>query len=239
MRGAGSIRRAAWRPGFPGGFTLIEMLAVLVIVGLLLGLSSVALVRVAGTEAVRQSATALEATLSLARQHAIAHREETFVVFIPPNLNFTQLSRLKPLAGRCYAVYARNPESGEGRLISEWTRLPTGAILDATSGRPNTPFLGQAATTVPGIRLRRDGVVMGDSNPYTTRDLPGLGFRTTGRPFLLDGYRIYLTEGIHEIDRDTDQLRVEIQTGARVEAVVRVAPLTGIAYTESYEAVGP
>ncbi len=101
------------------GFTLIEMLAVLIIVGLLLGISSVALLRLGTTEGVRQGATALESTLGLARQHAIVQGERVYVLFMPPDQDFTNLGRLKTFAGRGYAAYAVNPRTpNEGRFLT-------------------------------------------------------------------------------------------------------------------------
>ena len=64
------------------GFTLVEMLAVLAIIGLLIGISVPVFNIVGASRGVRADVMRLNGVLRLARQHAIMNRTYTYVVFV-------------------------------------------------------------------------------------------------------------------------------------------------------------
>ncbi len=206
------------------GFTLIEMLAVLIIAALLLGISTAALQGVTGRGGTRRSVAGLEATLSLARQHAIGQAETTYVLFVPPDAPasfFANLEGLRPLVGRGYAVYAIDTESGHGRFLTDWVRLPEGIVLRGGAG---TVFGAGGGSVAAGVRIRQSPPLVG----YETRDFPAVRFRGTGAPHRAEGYRVFVTEGFVEVDEE-GIVSYSLKPGdARFEAEIRVSPHTGL-----------
>lgn len=107
------------------GFTLLELMVVIGVMSVMLVIAVPAFLSMGEGSSLRASGAELRATLALARQWAIAHREDTFVVF-PDDLVTSYPdaeSRKKGL--RAYAVYTRS----EG-YVSEWHYLANGVMFD-------------------------------------------------------------------------------------------------------------
>jgi len=109
------------------GFTLIELLAVVAIIGLAFGIAVAALPGMTRGSAMRGSTAELRATISLARQWAVGHREVTYVVFADGQIDYSG-SAEKTLAGeRAYRGYAVVGE--HSGFVSDWKFLKPGVYF--------------------------------------------------------------------------------------------------------------
>src|ERR1700689_5015034 len=117
------------------GFTLIEMLVVIVIVGILVSFALPAATTLMKSGGLNGAAREVANTLGLARQYAITHRTTTCVVF--PFSVTTMGNPGSDVAPQyqSYAVY----DLGSASYISKWEHLPPGAVfmnVNATVGNP-------------------------------------------------------------------------------------------------------
>ena len=145
IRGAGPSK---------AGFTLIELLVVLVIIGVLFAIA-MPVFENAGRKDTNRAAQQIMNTLRLARQHAIAKRQWTFVVF--PNRDGTYVAGTRGIKTldkclRSYAViavtnmdemdaykmYSSDESAGptvddmDLEFVSDWKFLPEGVYFDDT-----------------------------------------------------------------------------------------------------------
>lgn len=111
------------RKNHPTAFTLVELLAVLAIMGLIFSIGIPAFFRLSKSAGLGSGAQQLKSTLSLARQYAITKRERTFVVFpysatALPTINYT-----------AYSVLASNRTTGALYQAHKWQALPNGVVI--------------------------------------------------------------------------------------------------------------
>ena len=183
------------------GFTLIEMLIVLVIIVLL---AALALPHIRGhTESVAINAATgqLAADLAYARQKAISQRSTAAVVFLPTEVTtipdtsplFTAndekaaVRRLQAGAYTTYAIYGfrragEQPGQGTPGYLTEWKSLPEKTFLGTNQfdfGRVSTiklPFPFSRSTyllEMPYIAFDAEGRCLGNLNPQTGVGTPG------------------------------------------------------------------
>lgn len=125
MRSESSIRR--------GGFTLVELLVVIGIMGVLLVVATPMFNGMTRSAGMKGATMQLRTTLSLARQWAITHRQLTCVVFpVNPAYELDKGTGVYSRVKRAYNVYAVNGVSNgvyEGEFIRDWTYLPEGVFF--------------------------------------------------------------------------------------------------------------
>jgi prepilin-type N-terminal cleavage/methylation domain-containing protein len=177
-------------------FTLTELLVVVAIMGVLMVMTIPAFTGIMKGSKMRSAVAQVRTTLSLARQWAITHREDTYVVFATNSPAY-----FGPMALRAFGVCTRSA------YVKEWTYLPEGVFFDrdlmetkcvnVLSGNADTRFtvcfptagVDQAVSCVafrPDGRLKQNGgtrVLVGlsegtvDSNSYaSTSHTNGLRF---------------------------------------------------------------
>lgn len=108
------------------GFTLIEMLVVIVIIGILIGLSVPAVTTLMKSGGVSAASRHVSSTLSLARQYAITHRVYARVVF-----PYTTPVSQQDMRYRTYAVVTNrdNTVAAGWGYVTKWEYLPPGAVF--------------------------------------------------------------------------------------------------------------
>jgi len=208
------------------GFTLIELMAVMVILGLMMGLTTLGVQNLNTHMAVRHGAGGVQSAILAARQHAITTSTRTYVLFLRHNSDFTGIGELQHLAGRAYAVYASDPETGRSYFLTEWRSLPEGVVFDTAQTSGTSVFADSPSSRALNVPIKRDDFET--SSAYRTLTLDAVGFRPTGASYSRSGYEVPLTEGWVETDLDTGQLVVRPKPAA-LTARVTVQGLTGFA----------
>jgi prepilin-type N-terminal cleavage/methylation domain-containing protein len=109
------------------GFTLVELISVLVILAILLSIALPALTNLSKASAINAAAREVSNTLSLARQYAITHRTTTRVVF---PYNSSPLT-YQYMWYHSYSVMAldRSASPAAWKYVTKWEYLPTGAVF--------------------------------------------------------------------------------------------------------------
>jgi len=170
------------------GFTLIELLAVVAILALVFGIAVASLPGMTRGSAVRASTAELRATINLARQWAITHREPTYVVFADGEhySGPDEKVRAGERAFRGYAVVGE--ESG---FVSDWKFLKTGVYFLPNATNPTNPdppgytvsknpFDANGGKRNKEFPKRGRWVPFPEPNETDTIRLPGIGFKPDG-----------------------------------------------------------
>jgi type II secretory pathway pseudopilin PulG len=127
-------------------FTVIEMLAVVVIISLVATLSLPAIKGLTHSNVAAAATRQLMDDLALARQTAIASRATVYVVFVPPGVegyksgravDFIPSTNLYTKVYTSYALYmdrslGAQPGQTNPRYLTEWKTLPNGSFISPT-----------------------------------------------------------------------------------------------------------
>jgi len=128
------------------GFTLIEMLTVLVIIGIVITIALPAFTNLMKSGGVNAAARQLSSTFSLARQYAITHRTTTRVVFTYDSTTGTAYTNMAPWY-QSYAVLERSSLTNF-TYLTKWEFLPIGVVF--MSATPTIPVsIPSSLNTLP------------------------------------------------------------------------------------------
>ncbi|MEI6892663.1 MAG: prepilin-type N-terminal cleavage/methylation domain-containing protein [Pontiella sp.] len=153
-------------------FTLAELLVVITLVGITFSIARPALNHISGRSKLESATNVIHAAAKLARQHAITHKQPTYLVF-----HDTQSSA--SLAYQNYAIFTidihHSPVTqNDGYFIQNWKRLPAGVIFDPDANVLKNLFTISTEAWQGALNanneLRIDGV------SYVT-----LGFKPSGK----------------------------------------------------------
>lgn len=147
MRSESSIRR--------GGFTLVELLVVIGIMGVLLVVATPMFNGMTRSSGMKGATMQLRTTLSLARQWAITHRQLTCVVFpADPTVETDKGTGVYSRVRRAYNVFAVDGVSNgvyQGEFVRDWNYLPDGIYFDdrASTSADNVMVWSPPSTYCP------------------------------------------------------------------------------------------
>ena len=182
------------------GFTLAELLVMILILATVFSILLPAVTALTGRGKLDAAADQIHAALKLARQHAVAQKQPTYLVLDP--------------AHRAYSVYSINihhppVDARDGVLVQDWNSLPAGIVFDADIDRRNNIF--DAARGPWMGALTRNNRLLIEGNAYVT-----FGFKPNGTAASATRH-IHLTEGVEAHggilpSRDATGKRVRVTT---------------------------
>ena len=121
------------------GFTLVEMLAVLVIMGILIIFAIPAVERLLKSGGLSAAAREVSNTLGLARQYAVTHRTNARVIFAFNNNSNPGTTALSSnLWYIAYTVVVSDPTNSAWDYTGKWDFLPGGSIFLSTNAANTT-----------------------------------------------------------------------------------------------------
>ena len=187
------------------GFTLVELLAVIAVIGLLLVVTMPAFNSMISSTGSQTAVSKLRSTLGLARQWAITKHTKVYVVF-PDNTAVSGFNQHKDKAYRSYAVYAvTNRSTGQGEYMSEWDYLPPKLIFDDDLSRTQSVYDVEYET----FAFWPDSA--------TSVDMPVISFTPNGRPNSPTGYEIFIREGFIDNTNNPSVTLTKIDTDIGIE----------------------
>ncbi|HSI64280.1 MAG TPA: prepilin-type N-terminal cleavage/methylation domain-containing protein, partial [Candidatus Saccharimonadia bacterium] len=123
-----------------GGFTLVEMLVVVTIVGILISVSAAGLSGAIQAMSLTNSGGKLTQVMEAARQRSMTGNVMTAVILV------TKAGQNGD--GRAFTI-AECPPGGPWVQIREWEMLPDGIVIDLDAGTDNASFLANTPEKFP------------------------------------------------------------------------------------------
>jgi prepilin-type N-terminal cleavage/methylation domain-containing protein len=130
-----------------GGFTLAELLVVILIIGIMLAVALPSLTNITGVSKLDAAANAVHSAVKLARQYALTHNQPTYLVF---HDDLTATGSDSHMAYRAYAVFTINTHANTpgttivpqkaGYYLTGWEMLPVGVVFDGITGGKDNIF---------------------------------------------------------------------------------------------------
>jgi prepilin-type N-terminal cleavage/methylation domain-containing protein len=214
------------------GFTLIELLVVMTIMAMLM-VAAIPAFRNMTAQGLQSAVPDVMATLRLARQWAVGHREYTYVIFPDQTMNYT--GQDVTMALRSYAVVSGKTATTATNYISEWKYLPAGIYFDDVySLSANNIF--ENYTAPPGAYPDYHFPFPAGSD--TRQTVPAIQFRPNGEGYWWknnrfsrgDEFHIVLSQGILDVNPVAGTIPPPGQLiipSNRTNRVIRVWGLTG------------
>jgi len=177
-----------------GGFTLIELMVVMVIIAIVMVLAINGFGRIGRGSAPQKAAENIETTIALARQHAITRNVPVIVLFMDKDF-FTRNGHCAGLGltnsqGRIYAVF----DAANRFYITGWTELPPGVVFDSAAPASASRNLLTVANDMVWNRNTGGNMIPfpsshtnGVANTNILAQLPGLALRTDGSIYVRTG----------------------------------------------------
>jgi prepilin-type N-terminal cleavage/methylation domain-containing protein len=180
-----------------GGFTLVELLAVILIMGMLMLFAIPSFQSASRGGRVRSAVFQLNSTISLARQNAITSRQNVHILF--PDSSISYGPETIDLAYRAYSLYG----SRDGYL-AEWRILPEGVVFQR-----DFRFSQETGNAIRNIFLQTGtnylkNVVFPSAEANQSERVLALTFRPDGAldHAAFNPKGVYLTDGFIEPDFD-------------------------------------
>ena len=187
--------------GHRKGFTLVELLVVVAIMGILIAFTVPAFESMGRGSAVRTAATQLAATMTYARQQAVVTRANTYVVF--PHLDSTLYAG--SLADADKALRSYNVYSEKYGYLRNWTYLPKGVVFVNRFSDFSHPIVRDTKSIFandPQLNPKVTASIRFPTTNNTVKSVKVIGFAPDGGMFSVNGNlrgpdaEILLTEGI-------------------------------------------
>ncbi len=161
------------------GFTLIEMMTVTLIIAVLFILTIPAFQSMTRKNT-NAAGSQLISTIRLARQYAVTHRQDTYVVFPTTTPVYGSPAEVtKALSS--YAVISSNPAAGRLEYVSDWKFLPKGVYFDDSA----SSVMGTVQENV--LRHAQSSFPFPNDFSGSLRAMPALKFRPNGKLYYYSG----------------------------------------------------